>query len=92
MKNSKYFEEILATERVPRWGGFVASVPDNIAKHITRTAAILMLILELEDKDSFNKEEKESALLCLMSRGLLAMTTGDVKSYFVKPKKIMRRN
>lgn len=88
MKNSKYFEEILATERVPRWGGFVASVPDNIAKHITRTAAILMLILELEDKDSFNKEEKESALLCLMSRGLLAMTTGDVKKRVKEDKKL----
>lgn len=79
MKNSRYFEEILATERVQRWGGFVASVPDNIAKHVTRTAVILMMLLELETNHKFTKEKKEKTLLCLMSRGLLAMITGDVK-------------
>lgn len=79
MKNSKYFEEILAAERVPRWGGFIAQVPDNAAKHVTRTAAILMMLLELEDKVKFSKKDKEKALLCLMSRGMLAMTTGDIK-------------
>lgn len=84
--NSKYFEEILATERVPRWGGFIATVPDNIAKHTARATMILSIMLELEN--NFSKEEKESAVLCLMSRGLLAMTTGDVKKRVKEDKKL----
>lgn len=76
-KNYKYFGEILSTERVPRWGGFIATVPDNIAKHIARTAIICAMLMELED--DFTAAEKEKTILCIMSRGLLAMTTGDVK-------------
>lgn len=77
-RNSKFFEEITAVERVPRWGGFIATVPDNIAKHIARASIILSFLLELEG-DNFSEQEKESALLCLMSRGMLGMITGDVK-------------